>query len=165
MVNRARWMELNYRGQRPLGKEPPAPRFLTCLIMESSTKCLDYITSIYLPTPFLLLCLYNNKYNNHENSICLSAPITSLPPSPHSLTHTHTHKHPSTPAGGNSSKMKLRLQLTEFIKIYLCAAGLWCGKQKRYSRPFGPSYQLHISLLLDKRTNLASGQTFNITLW
>lgn len=58
--------------------------------------------------------LYNNKNNNHENSICLPAPITPLlspfhPPA-HCLAHSRRRKF---------IKMKLRLQLTGFIKIYL----------------------------------------------
>lgn len=59
--------------------------------------------------------LYNNKNNNHENSICLPAPITPLLLSPfhppaHCLAHSRRRKF---------IKMKLRLQLTGFIKIYL----------------------------------------------
>lgn len=115
MGNRAWWMELNYRGQRSLGKITPST-CPTCPIMERSAEWLRLTNAVYQPPPHPLPpFLYNNKNNNHENSICLPAPITPLLLSPfhppaHCLAHSRRRKF---------IKMKLRLQLTGFIKIYL----------------------------------------------
>lgn len=110
-------MELNYRGQRSLGKITPST-CPPCPIMEHSAKRLRLTNVVYLfPSPSL-----------PPFSCCIITKITimkilsaSQPPPPHfplPLFHPPTHCLAHS-RRRKFIKMKLRLQFTGFIKIYL----------------------------------------------
>lgn len=106
-------MELNYRGQRSLGKITPPPTCPTCLIMEPSVKCLRLTNAVCPPPPFAS-CIITKipimKILSASQPPSPHFPFPPFCPPAHCLAHSRWRKF---------IKMKLRLQLTGFIKIYL----------------------------------------------
>lgn len=117
MGNRAWWMELNYRGQRSLGKITPST-CPTCPIMERSAEWLRLTNAVYQPPP----------HPTHSPPFCIITKITimkilsaSQPPSPRFFSRLSTLPPTAwlTPAGGNSSKWNWGCNSLVLLK-YIC---------------------------------------------